>query len=195
MPKTTPKVKTMVVDGKEMAVITPERIQEHEVVSFAANEALKLHEHIAKVKEAITQKVQDLLEKTAHLYGESWKGNAHLFDLNENFKVLVKVFPKVKFTKEIAVAMQKYDAWIDNLMGEHEIKDLVKKTFKTDSEGNIPKGRIMSLLNYESDNPQKKEADEIVKKAIRKEIRKPYYTFYQKDGEIWSRIEINFSEI
>jgi len=189
------KLQTYEINGVEVPVITPERIAEHEAVAFAISEAKKLHKITSEVKAKITERLDSLLDKIAHNYGEEWKGNAGLFSLDDNMKVIVKVSYRILFTADIAIAVQKYDNWLNSLEGDHELKRLSKRFSKTDSEGYIPKGSILVMYNFDSDNPLKKEADVVYRKAKKHEIRKPYYTFYERiDGE-YKRIEVNFSEV
>lgn len=195
MPKRETKLQVVVIDGKEIPVVTEERLAEHEAVKSAIAEAKKLQAMVVEKKKKITGMVDTVLDRIAQKYGEEWKGNAGLYSIDESLKVIVKVSFRILFTNEIAIAKQKYDTWLNSLEGCAELKRLTKKKFRTDSEGYIPKGPLATLYAFASDDPIKKEADQIYKKAKKLEIRKPYYNFYEKDGNEWKRVEVNFSEV
>ncbi len=183
-------------NGEKVNVVSEERMREHDVVKEICNMASDLNAKVKKIKEYIEKKVDVLLKDAAARHNEEWKGNAHLFTIDETRKVIVKISPRIKFNKEMAIAKQKYDIWLNNMQADTQLRGLVKRVFNVDSDGNIPKSKLMLLRNYESDDEVKKEADAIVDKSIRKEIRKPYITFYEKDDKgNWSRIQLNFSEI
>lgn len=182
--------------GEKFKVITEDQMREHDVVIKTFKIALQLHEKIKEAKKPIEDQINILLKDAAARHNEEWKGNAHLFTLDESMKIIVKISPRIKFSKEMAIAKQKYDQWLNDRQADSQLRGLVKRVFSVDTEGNIPKGKLMTLRQYDCDDETKKEADAIVDKAIRKEIRKPYITFYQKDREgNWDRIQLNFSEI
>jgi len=195
MPERKTNLKTVRLNGQDVPIITEERLAEHEAVEYAIKEIKNLRETTTNFKNKITEKFDQLLDHLAQKYGETWRGNAGLFSLDENQKVIVKVSYKILFTAEIAIALKKYDDWIKSMEGEEELKNFSRFTSRTDSEGYVPKGPIEKIFKFNSNNPLKKEGDTIYKKAKKTEIRKPYYTFYERiDGE-YKRIEVNFSEV
>ncbi len=184
-------------NGKEMLVMSENKWEEHILVKELCEQALEINDHIMKVKTEMVGRIKDHLEKTAGQYGKHWKGNAKLFTINENYKIAVKISQKVKYTKEMAVAKQLYDSWLNSISenSKQEVKDVFKSTFNIDSKGNISKSKLMTLRKIKSENPDKQKADKIADAAIRHLIDTAYYTFYERDGKDWKRIEINFSAL
>lgn len=189
--------KTMKINGEKYIVIDQATKEEHELVCELCTVAKELKNHVNTIKKAIVGKINSHLEETAGKYGKDWKGNAHLFTLDETFKIMVKISEKVKFTKEMAIAKQLYDNWIKRISenSNQELIKLVNKTFAVDSKGNISKSRLMSLRKIASEDADKVKADKITDEAIRHLIETAYYTFYEKKDEEWKKIEVNFSAL
>jgi len=183
-------------DGKVLHVVPQAKLHEHKTVIEIHDIAVDLRACVMAAKDKIEDKVEQILAETAQEYGEKWKGNARLFTLDEKLKVTVKIQPQVKFDKEMALAKQKYDKWLQQQEASSQMRKLVDKTFSVNSDGNIPKSKLMTLRRFDSEDQLKKEADAILDKAKRKEIRKPYISVYQKDDDgNWERIKLNFSEV
>lgn len=183
-------------NGQVLHAVPSEKLHEHKAVKEVYSLAVKLRDEVKNVKKTVEEKINKVLDETASKYGEEWKGNARLFTLDESLKVMVKVHPLIKFDKQMVIAKQKYDQWLQEENASDDLRGFVKKAFRVNAEGNIPKSKLTEIRNYPSQNPRKKEGDEIYDKAKRKEIRKPYISFYEKDAEgNWQRVKVNFSEM
>lgn len=193
------KMKTMEINGKDYVVLPPEKILESECVESVISQVRGLEKTIIKAKEKIVEQVDKLLNDTAQRYGKKWKGNAHLFNLEQTFEVAVKISEKVKMGKELSLANQFYDRWLERISvgSQPAYKKVVNNTFKTDSDGYVCKTQLMKLRKMDGEGDEDKaSADELIDKAIIDVIKTKYITFFDVDGDGGkTKIEVNFSAI
>jgi hypothetical protein len=187
-------------DGEKV----PEKyVPEHDkkrdkVVEEIFTRVKELQKMMHKYKFEIAEMISGYLNETAEEFGENWKGNATLYNFNQDCGVEVKIQKRLSFDERLNVAKKKIDNFIKDIVkgSKKELVALVNSAFQPDQSGNLDARQIMKLKRVEIDDPQWKAAIELIDKSLIVQGTKTYYNFkIRKEDGSWKYIVLNFSRI
>jgi len=167
-------------------------------VERAIKLALELNQITAKKKAEITEVIGEYLQDLASTYGEDWKGNAVLRDFSDRYRVDVSIDDSIVFDETLQIAQQKIGHCIERWgKGAPELRTLVNRAFKTDGTGNVNKQLVLGLRQYNFDDPEWREAMDIISNSVKVVSRKAYYKFAKRRAgdNAMEPINVNFTQL
>lgn len=173
-------------------------LKRHDIVEDVFGSVGKLQSEMARVKREVQGKVKTFLEETAAEYGEAWKGNATLNNFNQSKQIEVKISKRLTFDERLQVAKTKIDHCIKKWGqgSSQKIITLVNKAFNVDKKGNVDSKQILALRTLNFDDPDWKEAMDIISSAITIESTKEFIYFRVKnDSGVWINVPLNFHQL
>lgn len=185
-------------DKVNVKYVHPSDLKRHDMVEDIFKQIGKLQTEIARAKRDVQTKIKAYLEEVAAEYGEDWKGNATLNNFNSSKQVEVKIANQLTFDERLQVAKTKIDNCIKSWGkgSSQKIIALVNRAFKVDKKGSVDAKQILSLRTLNFDDPEWKEAMEIISDAIKVESTKEFIYFrVRNDKGIWITVPLNFHQV
>jgi len=112
------------------------------------------------------------------------KGNVTLTSFDGKYRVQIKNQANIAFDERLQVAKQLIDEliheWAQGSRGE--IRALLEHAFQTDKEGNINKGRVISLFKLKIDDPKWLAAMDAIRDSMQASHSKEYLSLYERVG-------------
>jgi len=169
------------------------------MVESALKEIKLLRKEMARVKAKVEAEVLEYLDEIAESYGEDWKGNAQLSSFDGKKVVMVKVNKIFCFDERLQVAKTKIDKCISKWSAGASAKliAVVNHAFAVDEKGKVDRRRILSLQKLKIDDPDWKEAMDIINSSITTEGTRRYIGYLERDEETdeLQQILLNYSAI
>lgn len=182
--------------------IKPIDLARDELVQELAAKALELNRALAQFKAAAFGDVETFVQLSAEEYGVSLggtKGNVSLVSFDGKFKIQRAVQDRITLDERIEAAKtliyECLDEWTDD--SRKEIKTIIKDVFRTDKEGKLRVGEILSLRRYDFDDPRWIQAMDILADALRVIGTTSYVRFYQRvgDSDRYRPISLTLAEV
>jgi len=169
------------------------------IVEQALKDIKALRAEMERVKTKVEKLILDYLEETAEEYGENWKGNAQLLNFGSDQMVLVKINKIFSFDERLQIAKSKIDKCINKWSDGASAKliAVVNHAFNVDEKGRVDKRRILGLQKLEINDPDWKEAMDIINKSMVTEGTRRYIGYLERDPdtEEMQPILLNYSAI
>jgi hypothetical protein len=112
------------------------------------------------------------------------KGNVTLASYDGKYRVQIKNQTYIAFDERLQVAKSLIDEliheWTKDSRGE--IKALIEHAFQTDKEGNINKGRVLSLFRLKIDDEKWLKAMDAIRDSMQASHSKEYLGLYERVG-------------
>ncbi len=145
--------------------------------------AMKLKQHVVKVKTEVVLSLDEYLDGLAAEHDTSWKGNAELITFDGRLKVEVKVNEALEFDERLQLAKQKIDDCLRRWTGSArtEIRAIISQAFQMDRKGRINVRSILTLRQFRFEDPQWREAMTLISDSLRIRSTRRYVNFYLKD--------------
>ena len=174
-------------------------VERHKLVEEIIDKVLKEEERLKAFKQQCFKKIEAYLAKTAGRYGESWQGNASLYNFSKTKQVAFKIHKVLTFDERLNVAKRKIDEYLKSKTenADDDLKMLVLKAFDVDKKGNVDFKQIFSLKQYKINNPLWQEAMSIIDDAVSVVGSKEYMTFSVRPNpkNDWDSVILNFSAL
>ena len=173
--------------------IKPIDLARDELVQELAAKALELNRALAQFKAAAFGDVETFVQLSAEEYGVS------LVSFDGKFKIQRAVQDRITLDERIEAAKtliyECLDEWTDD--SRKEIKTIIKDVFRTDKEGKLRVGEILSLRRYDFDDPRWIKAMDILADALRVIGTTSYVRFYQRvgDSDRYRPISLTLAEV
>lgn len=142
-----------------------------QVARDLAQEAVELNQRLAEFKKRALQEIADLVSIAAerhdvHMGGQ--KGNVSISSYDGQYKVVRSYSEKLAFTEELEAAKELIDACIRRWSegANDNIRALVDRAFRTDSQGQLKTTAILELLRLEIEDAEWAEAMDALKESI-----------------------------
>ncbi len=180
-------------------ILDKQLVKRDKLVKRLMKKAKALNEKIADEKTKMVADIEKYLADTAEQYGENWKGNAELLSFDGSAKIEVKYKERIQFTEKLQIAKQKIDdcliRWSEN--SNINLQAVIREAFQVDRKGEVAKGRILSLRQYNIKDSEWKVAMDLINEAIEVTSTKQYIAFYEREDsdKSFSLVTLNFSSI
>lgn len=210
----TPQVPTgrQIIDGKEylpdakgslvpVELIKPQHLLEDETVRKIIHFADALSAQVARFKAHTFEDLGDfeaILAQEYELTKGGAKGNKTFMSHDGLMKVVVQVSDYIDFGPELQVAKALVDECLIEWSADSrpEIRDIVKRAFNTDKEGQINRSEIFMLLRMNIEDERWQKAMAAIRDAMRVVGSKTYVRCYRRetfDGK-WQAITIDLAK-
>jgi hypothetical protein len=112
------------------------------------------------------------------------KGNVTLSSYDGKYRVQIKNQTYIAFDERLQVAKTLIDELIHEWTKDSDgkIKALIEHAFQTDKEGNINKGRVLSLFRLKIDDPKWLKAMDAIRDSMQASHSKEYLSLYERVG-------------
>lgn len=189
------------VDGDliPISMIAEDDLKKHNLVENIIAEAESLSEILYEFKTKSFKLICDYLSETAQKYGESWKGNATLWNYSRTKSIEINIKNQLQFDEKLQIAKEKIFSCIERWSegANANIVTLVRKAFDTDKRGLVDTKRILTLTTMKLEDQEWAEAMEIIRESIIKTGSKKYVNFKvrEDDSSTLKPIQLNYSAI
>ena len=151
-------------------------------------EAEELNARLKAFKNKALKDIADLVQISADKYGANLggkKGNVTVTTYDGKYKVIRSHAERIAFTEEIEAAKALFDECLMNWSqgGNENMKVVVDRTFRTNSNGQIKTSQVLDLMRAEVDDPLWKKAIEALKDSMQSVGTAVYIRVYQRVGE------------
>jgi hypothetical protein len=169
-----------------------EHIQEVDIirddlVNRIVQNARHLQAAMTDFKKRTLTEIDAFIDLSAEQYGTQIggaKGNVTLASYDGKYRVQIKNQTYIAFDERLQVAKTLIDEliheWTQDSRGE--IKALIEHAFQTDKEGNINKGRVLSLFRLKIDNEKWLKAMDAIRDSMQASHSKEYLGLYERVG-------------
>jgi hypothetical protein len=171
-----------------------------ELVQRIARNARHLQAAMREFKEHTLREIDAFIDLSASEYETQIggaKGNVTLASYDGRYRVQIKNQVYLAFDERLQVAKQLIDEliheWTKDSRGE--IKALIEHAFQTDKEGNINKGRVISLFKLKIDDAKWQQAMDAIRDSMQASHSKEYLGLYERTGqeEKYARISLDMA--
>ncbi|MGQ3072547.1 MAG: DUF3164 family protein [Ferrovibrionaceae bacterium] len=167
-------------------LVKPVHLLEDQTVRKILGFADELNARIARFKGHVFDDIVSFMSLAAEKHGARFggdKGNVTLSTYDGTQKVVIQVSERIGFGAELKVAKTLIDeciaAWSEG--ANDNIRVIVQDAFRTDSEGNLNRGAILSLRGLNIRDETWLRAMEALTDSIRIEGSSVYVRFYRRD--------------
>lgn len=164
--------------------------------------ALHINKALTQFKAKALADIDDLIAISSARYGVTIggkKGNASITTYDGQFKIERAMAERITFTEEILAAKELIDQCIRKWSegANSHLRVLVDRAFRTNRQGQIKTGDVLSLLRVEIDDPDWKRAMEALKDSIQVNGTAVYIRVYQRIGqtEQYQPINLNIAAV
>jgi hypothetical protein len=158
-----------------------------QVATALINDALFLHEQLKAFKRRALHDIADLVRIAGERYdvqigGE--KGNVTITSYDGQYKVQRAVAERITFTEELEAAKALINACIDRWSqgANQNIRALVDRAFRTDTQGQIKTAAVLELLRLDIDDDEWQRGMLAIRDSIQSAGSSTYVRFYQRIG-------------
>jgi hypothetical protein len=169
-----------------------EQIQEVDIirddlVNRIVQNAKRLQQDMREYKERTIREIDSFIDLSAEQYGTQFggaKGNVTLTSYDGKYRVQIKNQTYIAFDERLQVAKTLIDELIHEWTKDSDgkIKALIEHAFQTDKEGNINKGRVLSLFRLKIDDPKWLKAMDAIRDSMQASHSKEYLSLYERVG-------------
>lgn len=166
--------------------------------------AQKLNSDILEFKALCAELCEEAFQKDLSAGKAPTKGGYTLYNFDRSVKIERQINEAIQFDENhIGAAKEKFDAFLkEGTVGVDEmVRNLIMDAFSSNKKGKLDSKKIMSLLSYkqridEKKYPQFHEALNLIEQSIRRPDSKTYYRiWFKNEGEQYTSIDLNFSNI
>lgn len=159
-----------------------------ELVRDLAGDAEKLQQEMIRFKQKVYSSVSAFVELSAAEYGKSYggkKGNVKLHSYDHSRMVQVQIGEDLTFDERLNLAKELIDKCLDRwtVQGKKEIRTIVNEDFAVNQKGKFNIGRILGLRRFKFDDPEWKEAMDLISDSLQVSGTKSYFRAYKRAGE------------
>jgi len=158
-----------------------------ELVDKIIKNARHLQAAMRDYKERTLREIDSFIDLSAAEYDTQIggaKGNVTLTSFDGKYRVQIKNQTYIAFDERLQVAKTLIDEliheWTKDSRGE--IKALIEHAFQTDKEGNINKGRVLSLFRLKIDDQKWIQAMDAIRDSMQASHSKEYLGLYERVG-------------
>nr|VFK15032.1 MAG: Protein of unknown function (DUF3164) [Candidatus Kentron sp. LPFa] len=174
--------------------IKPMDLARDRLVRNLVEEAIAEQERLRAFKRRIYDQVDDFLEMAMAEYNVKYGGernNVTLRSYDGRWKITFTVADQIGFNEGIVAAQQLIQEYIE------EAKTLMRHAFRTNRDGNLSKGRVLSLLQYDFKGEKWRNAMASIKGSIETRGSKEYVRFYRREKAMQGerQISLDFSGV
>lgn len=161
---------------------------------------MELRQRMLEVKADTLQTITDLKGVLETQYGVRFgdKNNMSFTTIDGRKRLRVDQNTIKSFDEKILVAKAKIDALIEKWSEGSNVNlvAIVKQAFELDQSGNINVARVLSLRRLNVDDPEWKEAMDLISDSFQPVMSKQYLNMQvrQKDGR-YAAIDLNFARM
>ena len=168
------------------------------LVSSLVSRARRLRILIANEKRAMEAEISAHLQDTAFKEGEDWVGGTTLYNFSMDEAVAIKIAKKWTFDEKLQIAKQKLDKCMQSWSEESNPKlvAIMNRAFNVDSKGEVDARQIISLRQFNFDDPLWIEAMNLIADSQKVQSTKTYFYFQEAapDGKLCS-ITLDFAAL
>lgn len=159
----------------------------NQVVMDLVKDALLLNTQLSDFKRRALNDIADLVSIAAEKYEVQLggkKGNVNLVSYDGQYKVVRSVADRITFTEELEAAKALITECIDDWTqgSSNNVRALVDRAFKTNSQGQIKTGAVLDLIRLEIQDEKWVRAMEALKDSIQVNNTTTYIRIYQRIG-------------
>mgnify|MGYP001161987544 CR=1 FL=1 len=155
----------------------------------------KLEEYKYELLEECDKHYQNILEENN--IKSAGKGNYTLTTFDKSYKIEISVQENISCDDTIVIAQAKLNEYLDLITKNttDDLRQIVNSAFQT-RKGQLDVKRIISLFRLNINHPLWKEAMELLKKSLSRNISKRYVKIWERqpDGS-YKGITLNFSSL
>jgi len=158
-----------------------------DLVNKIVQDARDTQAKLKAFKERTLSEIDSFIDLSAAEYQTQFggaKGNVTLASYDGKYRVQIKNQTYIAFDERLQVAKSLIDEliheWTKDSRGE--IKALIEHAFQTDKEGNINKGRVLSLFRLKIDDPKWLQAMDAIRDSMQASHSKEYLSLYERVG-------------
>jgi hypothetical protein len=169
-----------------------EQIQEVDIirddlVNRIVQAARHLQAAMTDFKKRTLTEIDSFIDLSASEYDTQFggaKGNVTLSSYDGKYRVQIKNQTYIAFDERLQVAKTLIDELIHEWTKDSDgkIKALIEHAFQTDKEGNINKGRVLSLFRLKIDDPKWLKAMDAIRDSMQASHSKEYLSLYERVG-------------
>lgn len=159
-----------------------------DLVREISDRAKQLQADMIKFKQDVYSQVSAFLELSAKEYGRSYggkKGNVKLSSFDHSRMIQVQISEDLTFDERLDIAKDLIDQCLDRwtIEGKKEIRAIVEEDFAVNRKGRFNVGRILGLRRHAFDDPDWKQAMELISDSLQVTGSKSYFRAYERTGE------------
>ena len=158
------------------------------VVNDLAAEAREISLRLMKFKRRALADISDLIQVAADKYEVDLggkKGNVSLTSYNGKYRIQRVYSERIEFTEELHAAQALFgrclDRWTEH--ADNNIRALVDRAFRTNSNGQIKTAELLGLLRLDIKDPDWQQACEALKDSITVSGTTVYIRIYERVGD------------
>lgn len=169
------------------------QVREHdklrdEVATRLVARARQLNDMLAAYKKQALEEISDLIQISADKYDVTIggrKGNVTVMSYDGRYKIQRHIADRIRFSEELEAAKVLINNCIDRWSqgANDNIRALVDRAFRTDTNGEIKTASVLELLRLEIDDAEWKKAMEAIKDSIQTTGTSTYVRVYERVGE------------
>lgn len=153
-----------------------------------AERALELNAELTAFKRQALADIADLVKIAGERYGVALggkKGNVSISSYDGSVKVVRQVAERIAFTEELEAAKELINRCIERWSegANANIRALVDRAFRTDTQGQIKTAAVLELLRLEIEDEEWKRAMEAIRDSIQAIGTAIYVRVYQRIGD------------
>lgn len=162
-------------------------------------QAKKISEKLKELKTAVLEDCDSIYEEMceAEDVRTGKKGNYTVQTFDKSIKIEVNVQERIDFDDQINLAQAKINEFLEEKTQgiDHDLQSLINSAFQT-SKGRLDTKRILGLFKLNIKAAKWKQAMELIRKSIDRNISKRYVRIFERNDEgEYKAIELNFSSI
>lgn len=159
-----------------------------DLVRTLATQARELNAQLAAFKKQALGDIEDLIQIAAERYDTrvgGRKGNVSLTSYDGRYKVQRHVADRIAFTEELEAAKELINACITRWSegANNNIRALVDRAFRTDTQGQIKTAAVLELLRLEIDDAEWQRAMDALRDSIQTVGTAIYVRVYERIGD------------
>lgn len=159
-----------------------------DLVRTLATQARELNAQLAAFKKQALGDIEDLIQIAAERYDTrvgGRKGNVQLTSYDGRYKVQRHVADRIAFTEELEAAKELINACITRWSegANNNIRALVDRAFRTDTQGQIKTAAVLELLRLEIEDPEWQRAMDALRDSIQTVGTAIYVRVYERIGD------------
>ena len=173
-----------------------------QLVTEILAQALPMRDMLAQFKNKTIGDLQAFMDLSLEQYGVAMggqKGNVQLKSFDGRYKVQLKNQEHITFTEQIEAARilidKCLDRWTEN--SSTEIKAVVQRAFRTNSQGKLRTAEVLGLRNLEIEDTEWQTAMQALMDSITIAGTTRYINIYERIGQTdkWNHIGLSLADV
>lgn len=187
--------------GNEIAIelVDKQALRREATINKIFSQIERLNAQMFKAKAKIYAQIIGYNEHLAKKKGVKPRGsNIQLTDYAGTRRVAIKNSSINTFNELISIAETKIKNYVKRLSADSkpELEAIINNVFKTDKKGFLDKNKILSLREIIINDPEWKEAMDLINESLEVRETKEYLNIQKKSADgSWKNIDLNFSSI